>query len=142
MSWEKSSVMSEFLKIAEKEGLLDRYKETAKNPCAEDIKIIEEKRLKDPEKSMIEIAHPEPVYIAEARGDGGLVENEIENQKKMIEIVNKMPTGSLSGRYATAIVELVKLANTCDDLGATAAADLLTIAAKKLVLDLDELPFE
>lgn len=138
MSWEKSSVMSEFLKIAAEKGLLD----SAKNPCGEDVKTIEEKRLKDPEKSIMEVAHPEPVYVAESRGDGGLVENEIENQKKMIEVINKMPTGSLSGRYATAIVELVKLADMCDELGATAAADLLTIAAKKLVLDLDELPFE
>jgi hypothetical protein len=131
MDWEKSEVMSEFVKIASETNLLkDAAPEP--NPYVEDKKVIEEKRLPEPEKSIMEVAHPKPVYIAEARGDGGLVENEIENQKKMIEIVNKMPTGALVGRYASSALELIKIANCCDEIGEMAAADILTDAAKKL----------
>lgn len=134
MSFEKSEVMGEFLKIAEAEDLLNLKKNALpeKNPHEEDSKTIEEKRLKSPEKSIIEEAHPEPVYVAEARGDGGLVENQIEQQKKLIEMLNKMPTGSLVGRYAAVAVELVKIANICDDAGHEEAADLVTEAASKL----------
>lgn len=138
--WEKSTVMNEFMKIASEANLLNAHKKVAypQNPYQEDLKTIEEKRLKAPEKNIIEQAHPEPVYIAEARGDGGLVENEIENQKKMIEVINKHPTGSLTGRYASAVNELVKLANKCDDMGEVEAANLLTLAAEHLLADLGD----
>ncbi|KKM23303.1 hypothetical protein LCGC14_1616530 [marine sediment metagenome] len=135
MSLEKYEVMNEFFRIAEEQDLLGLKKTAApeKNPHQEDLKTIEEKRLKSPEKSIIEIAHPEPVYVAEARGDGGLVENQIEQQKKLIEMLNKMPTGSLVGRYATVANELIKMANVCDDIGEEEAADLLTDTATKLL---------
>jgi hypothetical protein len=144
MSWEKYSVMEEFLKIADENDLLGLKKTAAaeKNPYQEDLKTIEEKRLKTPEKSIIEEAHPEPVYVAEARGDGGLVENAIEMQKKYIEMINKMPTGSIVGRYASSINQLTKFANVCDELGHTEAADLLTEAAGELLVKIDESFFE
>jgi len=134
-----SIILEEFLKIAEEKDLLGLKKTAAaeKNPYQEDLKTIEEKRMKSPEKSIIEEAHPEPVYVAESRGDGALVENEIEHQEKAIEIINKMPTGSLVGRYAHSIEQLVKFANMCDELGHTEAADLLTDAAKDLFVDID-----
>lgn len=135
MSIEKYEVMEEFLRIAEEQDLLGLRKTAApeKNPYQEDLKTIEEKRLKSPEKSIIEIAHPEPVYVAEARGDGGLVENQIEQQKKLIEMLNKIPTGSLVGRYALVANELVKMANTCDMIGEEESADLLTNTASKFL---------
>lgn len=135
MNWNTSSVMSEFLKIANDTDLLG-IKKTAsaeKNPYPEDPKTIEEKRLKSPEKHIMEIAHPEPAFIAESRGEGGLVENEIEQQQKAIEILNKMPTGSHVGRYAVATENLVKLANECDALGQTEAANIITDAAENLL---------
>ncbi len=132
MAWEtKSEIMEGFLKIASEQGLLkESYPQ---NPYQEDKKTIEGKRLKTPEKSIIEVAHPEKVYVAEARGDGGLVENQIQQQKKIIELLNKMPTGSLVGRYASTVVSLVKLANQCEDLGHSEAAELLTTAAQSFV---------
>ena len=136
-----SVVLEEFLKIAEEQDLLGLKKTAAaeKNPYQEDLKTIEEKRLKSPEKSIIEEAHPEPVYVAEARGDGGLVENEIEHQQKLIEMINKMPTGSLVGRYASAMLSFRKMADVCDDIGeldiadvlADLAADFLKLAVEK-----------
>ena len=135
MNWETSSVMSEFLKIADNKDLLGLKKTAAaeKNPYQEDLKTIEEKRLKSPEKNIIEVAHPNPVFIAESRGEGGVVENEIEHQQKMIEVLNKMPTGSLVGRYASAVEQLIKLANDCDMIGQTDAANLITEAAEDLL---------
>jgi len=144
MDWNNSDVMVEFAKIA-KDGDLLGLKKTAApapNPYQEDKKTIEEKRLKTPEKNIMELAHPEPVYIAESQGDGALVENEIENQKKMIEIINKMPTGSLVHRYATAIGALIKMADACDANGEDKAAELLTDAATKLLDDVEKLPFD
>ena len=141
MSWEKSETMCEFLRIAEKEGLL-KTAAPEKNPHQEDIKTIEEKRLKTPEKSIIEEAHPEPVYVAESRGDGALVENQIEQQQKLIEMINKMPTGSLVGRYAHAINELVKMADRLDEIGEMDISDMLFGRAVMLTDRLDNLPFD
>lgn len=142
MNWKTSDVMSEFLKIAKKEDILG-LKKTAmpeKNPYQEDEKTIREKRLKSPEKNIIEVAHPDPVFIAESLGEGALVENEIEQQQVAIEIINKMPTGSLVGRYASAINKMVKLAEVCDALGQTDAADLLTDAASIAIEEIQK-PF-
>lgn len=138
MSWEKSETMEEFLKIASEQNLLKEAL-PEKNPYQEDLKTIEEKRLDPPEKSIIEEAHPEPVYVAESRGDGGLVENQLEQQKKLIQMINKMPNGNIVGRYAQATAELVKLANACDELGEMDAANLLTDLANKLTQEMARL---
>lgn len=135
MDWTKSTVMSEFAKIAENQNLLGLEKTAAAepNPHQEDLKTIEDKRLKSPEKHIMEEAHPEPVFVAESRGEGGLVENELEHQQKIIEMINKMPTGSLVGRYASAVENLVKIANDCDDLGQSEAAEIVTNAAEDIL---------
>ena len=126
--YDNSEVMNELIKSA-----LEKNALPAPNPYQENKKTVEEKRLPAPEKSIMEEAHPEPVYIAESQGDGALVENEIENQKKMIEVINKMPTGNHTGRYAALANVMLKVAETCDVLGEEAAADLLTDAAKKVL---------
>jgi len=133
MSWEKSEVMGEFLKIASDSNMIKEALPEP-NPYKEDDKQIEEKKGPDsPEKSIIEIAHPNPAYIAEARGDGGLVENLIEQQDKLIKMINKMPTGSLVGRYASAVNKLIKHANELDEIGEHEVADLLTGTADVLL---------
>src|SRR5689334_15540538 len=93
--YDNSEVFNELIKISMNKTALP-----APNPYQEDKKTIEEKRLEPAEKSIMEVAHPEPVYVAESMKDGALVENEMENQKKMIDIINKMPTGNLVHRYA------------------------------------------
>lgn len=137
MTWNRSEVISEFFKIASDTNLLSKAAYPP-NPFQESLKTIEEKFAKDPEKSIVEIAHPEPAYIAESQGDGGLVENDLEAQQKAKEIVNKMPNGNLPGRYANVIGTLVKLADQCDALNEKQAADLLTKAAAKLVSHLED----
>lgn len=138
--------MKEFLKIAEEQDMLglNKIAMPEPNPRQEDLKTIEEKKHKrSPEKSIIEEAHPDPVYVAEARGDGGLVENNMETQKRLIEIINKMPTGSIVGRYASCALSLKKIADVCDEYDVPVATDFLMEATQKLfdkILSSD--PFE
>ncbi|MFA5023463.1 MAG: hypothetical protein WC523_00700 [Patescibacteria group bacterium] len=135
MGYETSEVMREFMKImAEQET-------PAKNPYAEDKKIIEEKR-EFPEEDLIEQAHPEKVYVAESRGDGGLVENQNEQHEKMMTVINKMPTGALLGTYASAVTTLTKMADICDELGDSESADALTNVAEKVLALMDNCPFD
>ena len=145
MDWNNSETMTEFAKIADEKDMLGLKKTAAPapNPYQENKKTIEEKRLKAPEKNIVEVAHPNPIYVAESQGDGALVENQIEQQKKMLEVINKMPTGSLAHRHAVAINKLVKMAEICDESDEVEAANLLTQAATKLLDDLeaDEVPF-
>lgn len=119
-----SEVMTEFYKIA------------SKMATAEDKKVIEDKTVESKE-DMIEKAHPNPVYVAEAQGVGGLVENQNEQHDKIVNIVNKMPSGLLVHTYAACAIELIKLAKECEDCGEKAAAETITTMAEKI---LDNLP--
>ena len=139
MSFEKSEIMKEYAKLMEPDLLKTAF---SKNPNQEDIKTIKEKRIQSPEKNIIEEAHPEPVFVAESRGDGALVENQNEQHAKLMEIINKAPTGSLAGNYASAINVLVKMANACDEINEPEAADILTDAATKVVELIGVLPFD
>jgi len=145
MSWEKSETFKEFIKIAsENENFIDLSKEVAKNPYSEESQEIHDKGFKKSdysEDSIIEKAHPEPIYTAEALGDGGLVENQIEQHNKMVNIVNKMPTGSPIHYYACVIDELVKIANECDSDGETEAANLITKVAEDILGLFQNIPF-
>lgn len=135
MSWDKSEVMTEFLKIADTDNVLGLEKAAlpSPNPYQEDVETIKEKKLEQPEKNIVEEAHPHPVYVAESQGDGGLVENQIEQQNKLIEMVNKYPTGSLVGRYAYAVNRLVKMAEAAEEVGALDVADALTDTARDII---------
>lgn len=139
MSWEKSDTMKEFGKIMTDNGLLKVAE--SKNPHPEDAKTIKEKRVPS-EKDIIEQAHPEAVYVAESKGDGALVENQNEQHKKLMEIINKMPTGMIVHRYANAINTLIKMAEACDEVEELDASDVLTNTASQLVALVDALPFE
>ena len=126
--YDNSEVMNEFIKMT-----LVKTALPSPNPYQENKKTVEEKRLPAPDKDIIEVAHPDPVYIAESQGDGALVENQLEQQKKMLEVINKMPTGNHVGRYAALANILLKVADTCDILGEEDAANLMTDAAKKVL---------
>lgn len=81
----------------------------------DEIKILREKKQAKEPEDMIEKAHPKPVYVADAMGDGGLVENQNEQHAKIQQMINKMPTGNLVNNYAAVINELVKMANELQD---------------------------
>ena len=93
----------------------------------------EEKLEEETGEELIEKAHPEAVYLAEAMGNGGLVENQNEQHEAIMRVMNKMPTGNYVHIYAEVVKELVKIANLCDDAGDCDAADLITQVAQELV---------
>ena len=119
------------------EVLTEFYKLASKNPYQEDAKTIEEKVL-EVDEDLVEEAHPEPVYVAEALGDGALVENLNEQHEKDMNVINKMPNGKLVHTYALCAVDLVKLAQECEQAGELEAAELITVLAERV---LDRLPF-
>lgn len=125
MSFEKSEVMGEFLKIASEQGLVSKAKDSEET--------IKSKRVEKSKEDIVEKAHPKPVFVAESRGEGGLVENLNETHKKIMEIINKMPTGSLVGRYASTSYNLLKLADECEKVGENDVSDELTKLASKFI---------
>lgn len=118
--FDNSEVMTEFYKIA-----------------SDEKKEIEEKII-EVEEDIVEEAHPEPEYTAEALGDGALVENQNEQQEKDKAVVNKMPHGTPMHEYAACFYELIALADECEKEGELEAAEIITQAAEKV---LDRFPF-
>lgn len=114
---DNSEVMSEFLKLSAKK---------------------KDKDLEVEEEDLVEVAHPEPIYVAEALGDGALVENQNEQHRKLMDIVNKIPTGSLIHIYASCFGDLVSLAEKCENCGELEASKLISEASEKV---LEQLPF-
>jgi hypothetical protein len=117
---DNSEVMGEFFKIASE----------ASKPAERTSDVAE---LTVEEGDVVEEAHEEPVYVAEALGDGGLVENQNEQHDKIMDVVNKMPPGTIMNTNASCALDLLKLAEECDRSGEQEAAELITIMAEKVL---------
>lgn len=89
------------------------------NDSLEDLR--EKKQAKEPE-DLVERAHPKPVYVSDALGEGGLVENINESHAKLQQMINKMPTGNLVNTYAEAVQALVRIGSELDQTNVIAAA--------------------
>ncbi len=142
--WDNSTVMSEFAKIAkdlglissdlsakEKEGFMKNVEETV--PTGDDYtrnKKTEEYDAKD--SKIMEKAHKKDSYVAKAMGEGALVENNMQQHKKMLEIAIKMPTGTLIGVHASVVDSLVKMANELEENGKMKEAQLIDNTIKEL----------
>lgn len=70
-------------------------------------------------------AHPDSAYMVDAMGNGGLVENVLEQQRRNIGVALSTPTGNFRARHAWVIESLVKLANKADEDGLFDASDLI-----------------
>jgi hypothetical protein len=128
--WNSSGVMQEFIKIAAESGLItsDLQQKELPGNAGEDTPVKDHRRYEPTEEyeleveggNLVEKAHPEQAWMArksapvKSMGEGSLVENIEEQQKKDIEIATKMPAGALPGIHASMISELVKLANQLD----------------------------
>lgn len=88
---------------------------------ADDKKTILQKKYPLESEDLVEKAHPESVLVAE-HPYGGLVENLNEQHQKMLNVVNKMPTGFPLHSWASIAEDLVKIAQECDDAGLTTYA--------------------
>ncbi len=100
----------------------------------DDVETIRAKRGKPPEEDIFDLAHPEPVFMAESDNEGGLVENGKESQEKMLDVVNRIPVGfAYNGVTAGLVEQFAKLANDFDARGLHAEAIELDELAEELV---------
>lgn len=81
---------------------------------------------------LIGAAHPKTIEVADAMGNGGVVENQIEQQRHNINVTKSMPSGNFQGRYAWVIESLVKLADSTDENGMKKASDLIDETLEEL----------
>lgn len=77
-------------------------------------------------------SHPETITIADAMGNGGVVENQIEQHRHNVDVAKSMPSGNFRGKHAWVLKNLVKLANQADDQGLKEASDLIDAAINEL----------
>lgn len=66
---------------------------------------------------LIGIAHPKSIEIADAMGNGGVVENQVEQHRHNTGVAKSMPSGNFLGRHAWVIKNLIKLANKAEHDG-------------------------
>lgn len=136
--WTNSKVMTDFLKIAEKSGLIspDLKQDGVGNPKEKIKEKTRNEKTKDygvKTDDLIDKAHPEPAWVNEkSMGEGSLVENVKEQQEKDINIITKTPRGTLIGVHAELIRDLVKLANKLEDEGKIKEAKRVDDTIKKI----------
>lgn len=103
---------------------------------ADDKDVLSEKKFPfglDTE-DIVELAHPEPVVVADGPMASGAVDNQNTQQEKIKSMVNKQPTGNVfhNFSYASEIRELVAIAEELDAKGLYSEADALTYVAGEL----------
>lgn len=103
---------------------------------ADDKDVLSEKKFPfglDTE-DIIELAHPEPVVVADGPMASGAVDNQNTQQEKIKSMVNKQPTGNVfhNFSYASEVHELISIADELDAKGLYAEADALTYVAGEL----------
>lgn len=130
--WNGSQVMGDFAKIAAESGLIttDFGKPVVGNPDKETP--VKDHRRHEPGKEygvtketgedLIGEAHPKDAKMADSMGEGGLVENLVQQQEKDIEVATRMPSGALVGKHAELVNALVALANELEGEGKAEAA--------------------
>jgi hypothetical protein len=82
---------------------------------------------------LLEKAYPNSVYVADAMGNGGLVENSSEQKRHNVGVAMSIPTGNYRGKYSNLVSELIKIANTADLANLTSDSDLIEKAAADIV---------
>jgi len=102
----------------------DDFMLTASIPYIEHVVIASEdkKSLKGKKRAIevgdiIEEAHPDQVSVAEGPDGTGVVENLNEQHVKIVNILNKMPSGFNFNTFAKAVRALVKVADKLEDAG-------------------------
>jgi len=125
--WNGSQVMGEFAKIAVESGLITSdfgnpvMGNTDKETPVKDHRRYEPGKeygvTKGSGEDLVGKAHPKDAKPAEAMGEGGLVENIVQQQEKDIEVAMRMPSGALVGKHAALVDALVSLANDLEGEG-------------------------
>ena len=80
---------------------------------------------KETGEDLILSAHPTTVSVVEAKGIGGVMENTLEQHRKMLDVAFNVPSGNFRSKYAFVVSQLVKIANEADANGNLEAATLI-----------------
>lgn len=146
--WNGSKVMEEFAKMAAESGLITTdFDKPIIGTTDKEVPVKDHRRYEPTEEynitketgeDLVNKAHPEDSKPAEAMGDGGLVENVTQQQKKDIEIATKMPSGALIGRHAELVNSLICLADKLDSEGKKEAALRIDKTLERII----RLPFD
>jgi hypothetical protein len=83
---------------------------------------------------LIQEAHPEAIVVSDAMGNGGLVENLLEQKSHSEGVAKSAPTGNFRGKHANlAVIEaLNKIANQADDDGLFEVSELIESTIQQL----------
>jgi len=87
-------------------------------------------------KDLIDNAHPYSVTVAEGKGNGGLVENGLQQQDKSINVALSNPTGNFTGKHANLMTSLNKIEKKAKDENLLEASNLIkdTISELRTIL--------
>ena len=80
---------------------------------------------------LINSAHPKSINLADAMGDGGLVENAVESGNRMAEIARNTPSGNYRSKHAHITERLNKLAVIASLSGDRQSMKKINIAIRK-----------
>jgi hypothetical protein len=88
----------------------------------QDKELLKEKKRAVENEDIIDLAHPEPAFMADGPMGTGVVENQNEQHAKILNVIYKMPTGFHFNTMAGLVEGLSKVATTLDDKGDKEAA--------------------
>jgi hypothetical protein len=81
---------------------------------------------------LVQKSHPKSIYLAEAMGDGGLVENGFEQKVKSEGIALNRPSGNFQSKYAETHAYLEKLLKVAEKQNKTEACNLINQTINQL----------
>lgn len=82
---------------------------------------------------ILESSHPKSVVVSDAMGNGGLVENVLEQQRHDIGVALSTPTGNFRGKHANLVAALTKIANAADESNNLEVSDIVDNAIEDIV---------
>lgn len=106
-----SIVFNEFAKILSKKDLIKTAEKKDPDYNVTITSIGEDTKTDHTGAELIEIAHPDQIFVCDSQLNDGIVENSFEKQKIMVDIARRNPRGVL----AELINVLVKSANILDN---------------------------
>ena len=106
-------------------GLKSQYNSKPAKPKADYRDLYEVHNEKGAD--LIQEAHPEAVVVSDAMGNGGLVENLLEQKSQSEGVARSAPTGNFRGKHANleVIEALTKIANQADEAGFFEVSELI-----------------
>ena len=105
------------MKFSEMPFISDCIVKSAVDYDGQDKAILKEKKRALDLPDIIDEAHPESAFMAEGPFNTGVVENQNEQHRKMLEVVQRQPSGFHYNKFAELIPQLTSMAANFEDKG-------------------------